>query len=458
MQRHLSPIFTKAMHFPIYNLETAQKGILQRKTWAETTYPQSLLDGIQKLFGQPLTPEQAVARVLTDIRTRGDAGLQYWTERIDGVRAQTYATSPQQWQEALHRLEPDLRQALEASAERIAAFHRRQPAHSWLHQETAEGTLGQLVRPLDSVGVYVPGGSAPLPSSLLMAAVIARVAGVPRVIATTPPNRETGRIPDVVMAAAAIAEIDELYALGGAQAIGAMAYGTESIQPVDKIVGPGGLFVTLAKRQVFGVVGIDGLPGPTETLVIADAQAHPGMVAADLLAQAEHDILATAILLTPSRELAQKVGDEIAARVQKLSRAQIIAQSLPTRGGAVITPDLATAVAVANQFAPEHLCLSVADPWALVPQVRHAGGIFVGESSFEVLGDYSAGPSHIMPTEGTARYASPVNVEDFIKRISLIALTPAAGAHLSAVAARIADAEGLDAHAASARERMAGHA
>jgi histidinol dehydrogenase len=444
------------MNFPIYDLSTAREGILKRRSWAETDYPQSLLAGIEKLFGQRLTPEQAVARVLADIRQEGDAGLNRWTERIDSVRAESYAVPPEEWNAALNRIDPNLREALWASADRIAAFHRRQPAHSWLHQDENEGTLGQLVRPLDSVGVYVPGGSAPLPSSLLMAAVIARVAGVQRVIAMTPPHRETGRIPDVVLAAAAIAEIDELYALGGAQAIGAMAYGTERIEPVDKIVGPGGLFVTLAKRQVFGVVGIDGLPGPTETIVIADENAHPGMVAADLLAQAEHDILATAILLTPSQELAEAVGTEIAARTQQLSRSSIIEQSLPARGGAVITPDLKTAVAEANRFAPEHLCLSVADPWALVPLVKHAGGIFVGESSFEVLGDYIAGPSHIMPTEGTARYASPVNVEDFVKRISLIALTPEAGADLSALAARIADAEGLDAHAASARERMGG--
>ena len=440
-------------NFPIYDLETARSGILQRRSWAETDYPPSLLDGIQRIFGEALTPEQAVARVLNDIRVEGDAGLHRWTQRIDGVRAQSYAVPPEEWNAALDRIDPDLREALWAAADRIAAFHRRQPAHSWLHQDD-DGTLGQLLRPLDSVGVYVPGGSAPLPSSLLMAAVIARVAGVKRVIAMTPPNRQTGAIPDVVLATAAIAEIDELYALGGAQAIGAMAYGTESIEPVDKIVGPGGLFVTLAKRQVFGVVGINGLPGPPETIVIADDSAHPGMVAADLLAQAEHDILATSILLTPSRKLAERVRKEVEARIKALSRAQIIVQSLPTRGGAVITPDLKSAVEEANRFAPEHLCLSVADPWALVPLVRHAGGVFVGESSFEVLGDYIAGPSHIMPTEGTARYASPLNVEDFIKRISLIALTPEAGATLSGYAARIADAEGLDAHAASARERI----
>ncbi len=442
------------MLLPIYDLPTARSGILKRRSWAETEYPQSLLDGIAKLFGEPLTPEQAVARVLTDIRTEGDAGLRRWTERIDGVRSESYQVPPEEWDEALERLDEDLSDALWVAAGRIAAFHSRQPAHSWLHQDEDEGALGQLVRPLASVGVYAPGGSAPLPSSLLMAAIVARVAGVKRVIAMTPPNRKTGRIPDAILAAAAIAEVDELYALGGAQAIGAMAYGAGEIEPVDKIVGPGGLFVTLAKRQVFGTVGIDGLPGPTETIVIADDSAHPGMVATDLLAQAEHDILATAILLTPSRALAEKVRDEVEARTQKLSRANIITQSLPARGGAVIVPDLNTAVAEANRYAPEHLCLSVADPWSLVPKVQNAGGIFVGESSFEVLGDYIAGPSHIMPTEGTARYASPVNVEDFVKRISLIALTPEAGADLSAVAARIADAEGLDAHAASARERI----
>ncbi len=439
--------------FPIYDLPTARQTILQRRGWADTDYPPSLLEGIQRIFGEPLTPEQAVSRVLHDVRTQGDAGLRRWTQRIDGFQAESYQVPPEAWDQALERMDPELREALWASADRIAAFHRRQPAHSWIHQDQ-DGVLGQLVRPLDSVGVYVPGGSAPLPSSLLMAAVIARVAGVKRIVAMTPPHRETGRVPDVILAAAAIAEIDELYALGGAQAIAAMAFGTESIPAVDKIVGPGGLFVTLAKRQVFGVVGLDGLPGPTETVVIADEHADPGMVAADLLAQAEHDILATAILLTPSRALAQEVQAQVATRAQQLSRAQIIVQSLPHRGGAVITPDLVTAVEEANRYAPEHLCLSVADPWSLLHLVRHAGGVFVGENSFEVLGDYIAGPSHIMPTEGTARYASPVNVEDFIKRISLVALTPDAGAALSAIAARIAEAEGLDAHAAAAWERV----
>lgn len=440
------------MLFPIYDLATAQGAILKRRTWAETTYPHSVLERLETIFGEALTPEVAVGRILADVRHRGDAALFDWSQRIDGASQADIRVPARELEAGLRRLDPALRDALEHSAERIAAFHRRQPAQSWM-QVDDDGTVGQIVRPLASVGVYVPGGTAPLPSSLLMAAVVARVAGVNTIVACSPTDRRTGRVPDVILAAASIAGIDALYALGGAQAIAAMAFGTESVPAVDKIVGPGGLFVTLAKRAVFGTVGIDGLPGPTETVVIADAGANPERVAADLLAQAEHDVLATAILLTPSTSLARAVQAAIAHRIENLSRADIIAISLAGRGGAVITPDLQSAVAAANSFAPEHLCLSVARPWELVPNVRNAGGIFVGEHSFEVLGDYIAGPSHVMPTEGTARYASPLNVEDFVKRISLIGLTPQASAALSPIAATLARAEGLDAHAASARER-----
>ncbi|NOZ72479.1 MAG: histidinol dehydrogenase [Chloroflexi bacterium] len=443
---------TETILFPIYDLPSARESILKRRSWAETEYPDSLLQSLERTFGQALSPEQAVAHILHDVRQRGDEALYHWSQILDGATSSVFLAPRSERKNALARIEPELRQALELAADRIAAFHRRQPAHSWLHTDEKEGTLGQLVRPLAAVGVYVPGGTAPLPSSLLMAAVIARVAGVETVIACTPPDRTTGRIPDAILAAAEIAEIDGLYALGGAQAIAAMAFSTETVPAVDKIVGPGGLFVTLAKRQVFGTVGIDGLPGPTETVVIADENADPAKVAADLLAQAEHDILATAILLTPSRELAHTVQTLIGQRLEELSRADILSVSLPTRSGAVITPDLATAMEEANSFAPEHLCLSVSDPWAWVSKVRNAGGVFLGESSFEVLGDYVAGPSHIMPTEGTARFASPLNIEDFVKRISLI--TPEASAELSVQAARIALAEGLDAHAAAARERM----
>jgi len=345
-------------------------------------------------------------------------------------------------------LPDEQRAALELAARRIADFHRKQPMDSWM-DAGPDGTLGQIIRPIERVGVYVPGGTAPLPSSLLMAAIPARVAGVEQIVVCTPPGRD-GAVHDLILAAAHVAGVDRLFALGGAQAVAALAYGTESVPRVDKIVGAGGLFVTLAKRQVIGSVGIDGFYGPTETLVIADETADPAWAAADLLAQAEHDVLASPLLLTPSRELAVAVADHLARQLAGLSRRDIAAAALADRGGIVITADLAEAVELANAYAPEHLCLLVADPWAWVGRIRNAGGIFVGEHSFEVLGDYVAGPSHVMPTEGSARYASPLSVADFVKRISLVALNAEAGARLSAPAAVLARGEGLTAHAAAA--------
>ncbi|WP_423222626.1 histidinol dehydrogenase [Candidatus Amarolinea aalborgensis] len=443
----LIPVFTDLAH--------AQQTVLRRAAWDDQDVPDVVRDGIRRRFGEDLTPTAAVTRVLNDVRRRGEAAAREWTQRIDGVTLATLTVSRAEQQAALARLPAALVEALRLARERIEAFHRKQPMDSWM-DAGADGVLGQLIRPLDSVGVYVPGGTAPLPSSLLMAAVPARVAGVQRIVAVTPPDRASGRVPDVILAAAALAGVDELWAVGGAQAIGLLAYGGATLHAVDKIVGPGGLFVTLAKRQVYGVVGIDGIPGPTETMVIADANARPALVAADLLAQAEHDVLASAILLTPSPELATAVQLEIGRQIEELSRADIIAQSLSGRGGIVITESLAQAVTLANAYAPEHLCLLVADPWALIGQVRHAGGIFLGEGSFEVLGDYVAGPSHIMPTEGSARFASPLSVADFVKRISLIGLSLPAGQRLSAAAAVLAEAEGLSAHAAAAGQRMRG--
>ena len=334
----------------------------------------------------------------------------------------------------------------------ITAFHRKQPMDSWV-DSGPDGTLGQLIRPLDRAGVYVPGGTAPLPSSLLMAAIPARVAGVGQVIVCTPPGK--GGVPDLILAAAHVARVDRLFALGGAQAIAAMAYGTETVPAVDKIVGAGGLFITLAKRQVIGSVGIDGFYGPTETMIIADESANPAWAAADLLAQAEHDVLASPILLTPSETLAERVAAELALQLERLSRAEIAATSLLERGGIVLTAGLDEAVALANAYAPEHLCLLVKDPWSLVGRIRNAGGIFVGEHSFEVLGDYVAGPSHVMPTEGSARYGSPLSVADFVKRISLIAFGAEAGVRLARSAAVLAHGEGLTAHAAAAEMRAA---
>ncbi|MFI5223945.1 MAG: histidinol dehydrogenase, partial [Nitrospirales bacterium] len=336
------------------------------------------------------------------------------------------------------------------------AFHRCQPLSSWFTNELG-GTLGQIIRPIQRVGLYVPGGTAPLPSSVLMSAIPSRVAGAKEIVVVTPPHRSfvSSELPvdPIILAACAISGVDEVYLLGGAQAIGALAYGTETIRPVDKIFGPGNLFVTLAKRQVYGVVGIDGLAGPTETIVLADESANPAWVAADLLAQAEHDLLASAILLTPSQALIEKVQVEVAQQMEQRNRAEIIAASLENRGGAVLTADLEEALQLANDYAPEHLGLSVRDPWNWVEKVKNAGGIFVGEHSFEVLGDYLAGPSHVMPTGGSARFASPLNVWDFVKIVSLIALDGSTAQSLGPIAATIAQAECLDAHANAALQR-----
>jgi histidinol dehydrogenase len=357
----------------------------------------------------------------------------------------------------LDSISPVQRAALEQAAARIEVFHRRQPVTSWFTNELG-GTLGQIIRPIQRVGLYIPGGTAPLPSTVLMSAIPARVAGVKEIALVTPPDRSLADknppINTMILAAGAIAGVDEIYPLGGAQAIAALAYGTDTIQSVDKIFGPGNLFVTLAKRQVYGVVGIDGLAGPTETVVIADDSANPAWVAADLLAQAEHDFLASAILLTPSQALIEKVQAEVAQQIEPRDRAEIIATSLEDRGGAVLTRDLDEALQLANEYAPEHLALSVRDPWRWVEKINNAGGVFLGEHSFEVLGDYLAGPSHVMPTGGSARFASPLNLLDFVKIISLIGLDGKTAQEISSTAATIAEAEGLDAHRSAALIRF----
>jgi histidinol dehydrogenase len=423
---------------------------LTRAAFLADDYPQSLLDSLARLFGEPLAPEAAVARILADVQRSGDAALREWTKRIDGVELESISVSS-----APHRtcvpvqvsIDQSLVSSLRFAADRIKAFHAQQTIRSWM---TADKTLGQRVVPLNRVGVYVPGGTAPLPSSLLMSVIPAQVAGVKEIVVCTPPGKPDGDMPPVILAAAHICGIERVYRIGGAQAIAAMAFGTESVARVDKIVGPGNLFVTLAKRQVFGLVGLDGLAGPTETVVVADDSANPAWVAADLLAQAEHDPLATAILFTPSRSFAEAVQVEVGKQMESLSRAEIIAQSFANRGGIFLTPDLAAAIRLANDYAPEHLCLSVENPEQWSGQITNAGGLFVGERSFEVLGDYVAGPSHVMPTGGTARFASPLNVLDFVKLINVIALDSATAAELSPAAAALARAESLDAHANAA--------
>jgi histidinol dehydrogenase len=437
----------------IFDTATAKQTILRRQAWDEFAVPESMLDGIETIFGERIGPDEVVRRILADVRQRGDAALREWTQRIDGVTLERLHVSRVEIDAAWEQVNPQVREALTLSAQRIREFHERQPALSWIHNDE-EGTLGQLVRPIERVGVYVPGGTAPLPSTLLMTAIPARVAGVAHVAAITPPQRETGLPHPVTLAAARVAEVDAVYVAGGAQAIAALAFGTESIASVNKICGPGNLFTTLAKRQLFGLVGIDGLPGPTETVVIADESADPALAAADLLAQAEHDVLASAILLTPSREVAQQVQAALMSQLETLERSKVIVASFANNSGIVVTDDLAQAFDLANQYAPEHLCLLVENPWEHLNRVRNAGGVFLGERSFEVLGDYVAGPSHVMPTGGTARFASPLNVNDFVKIVSVIGLNDRALAHIGPAAETLARAENLTAHAAAVHKRL----
>lgn len=435
----------------IFNSTQAAQSILKRQKSKQKQYPEGLMKSVRTLFGPTATPESAVEEILESIANQGDTALTQWTKRIDKVELSEFKIPAIQLKEAFEQTPASLKDALYLAKSRIETFYRQQPIPSW-ETKNEEGRLGQRFTPIDRIGVYVPGGTAPLPSSLLMSVIPAQIAGVKEIIVCTPPNPDSS-----ILAAAYLCNIENIYQLGGAQAIGAMAFGTQSIQAVDKIVGAGNLFVNLAKQQVYGIVGLDGLAGPTETIVIADESANPKWVAADLLAQAEHDILATAILLTPSEALAQAVQEEIASQFVECNRQDILRQSLSNQSGIVLTEDLSEAAQLSNQFAPEHLCLTVSDPAALAQQITHTGGIFFGEYSFEVLGDYVAGPSHVMPTGGTARFNSPLNVLDFVKLSSIIALNKDAGVALSSVAVKIATAEQLDAHAAAATFRLGGN-
>ncbi len=439
--------------FPILDPDSARRSILRRQPWDAFEVPEQMLDANERIFGQRIGPDEGVRRILADVRARGDAAVHDWTLKLDGVRQDDLRVDPETVLRSSAEVGPDVYDALVLAAERIERFHSRQPSQSWI-QNDEEGTVGQLVRPIDSVGIYVPGGTAPLPSTLLMTAIPARVANVREIIVVTPPQRETGMPSSVTLAAAAVARVDAVYTAGGAQAIAALAFGTETIPAVDKICGPGSLFVTLAKRQLYGLVGIDGLPGPTETVIVADGAADPELAASDLLAQAEHDVLASAVLLTPSRTLAQKVQAAVHAQLEELERASIAGATFARSAGIVVTETLPHALSLANEYAPEHLCLLVEDPWRWVDHVQNAGGLFLGERSFEVLGDYTAGPSHVMPTGGTARFASPVNVTDFVKLISIIGLNENALEAIGPAAETLARTEGLGGHAAAVRRRL----
>ena len=398
--------------------------------------------------------EHATAAILDAVRLRGDAALLELTQRFDRWRPRSAAdleVPMDAAREALASLGHREREALEFAAARIRAYHARQMQESWSFEDPEGAMLGQKVTPLDSVGLYVPGGKAAYPSSVLMSAVAAKVAGVPQLVMVTPtPDGETNA---PVLAAAALAGVDRIFRLGGAQAIGALAFGTATVPAVDKIVGPGNAYVAAAKRRVFGRVGIDMVAGPSEVLVIADASANPDWVAMDLFSQAEHDEIAQAILLSPDRAFIERVAESMRRQIGDMPRRDIIRASLAARGALIHVRDLEEACALANRIAPEHLELAVAHPQELVDRIRHAGAIFLGHHASESLGDYCAGPSHVLPTSRTARFSSPLGVYDFQKRSSLIGVSKAAARRLGREAATLARAEGLEAHARSAEYR-----
>ncbi len=399
--------------------------------------------------------DRKVQEILAEVRTRGDAALLEFTHRFDRwqpASAEALEIPRAALQAAMANLAPDIRAALEAAAARISTFHEHQRQSSWTFTEADGTVLGQNVTPLDRAGLYVPGGKAAYPSSVLMNAIAAKVAGVTELIMVTP--TPDGTVNETVLAAAALAGVDRVFRIGGAQAIGALAFGTNTIAAVDKIVGPGNEYVAAAKRQVFGVVGIDMVAGPSEILVIADGTTNPDWVAMDLFSQAEHDEIAQAILLCPDENFIDKVAASIEKQIGKMPRATIIRASLANRGALIHVRDLTEACSISNQIAPEHLELSVADSNALLPNIRHAGAIFMGAHASESLGDYCAGPNHVLPTSGTARFSSPLGVYDFQKRSSIIQVSAAGAQTLGRVAATLARAEGLEAHAQSAEYRF----
>ena len=403
--------------------------------------------------------DRKVSEILMAVRTRKDAALLEYTQRFDRWQPESGAggansveITRSQRDDALNKLTSDIRAALETAAARIRRYHEHQRQSSWTFTEPDGTVLGVQVTALDRAGLYVPGGKAAYPSSVLMNAIAAKVAGVGELIMVTP--TPDGVVNETVLAAAALAGVDRVFRVGGAQAVAALAYGTQSIPAVDKIVGPGNEYVAAAKRQVFGVVGIDMLAGPSEILVIADGTADADWVAMDLFSQAEHDEIAQSILLCPDQQFIDKVAQSIEKQIANLPRANIIRASLANRGALIQVRDLAEACQISNQIAPEHLELSVADPHALLPLIRHAGAIFMGVHSSESLGDYCAGPNHVLPTSGTARFSSPLGVHDFQKRSSIIHVSAAGAQTLGRVSATLARAEGLEAHARSAEYRL----
>jgi len=399
--------------------------------------------------------QSIVTDILADVKQRGDAAVVEYSNRFDHLHATSMAElelNQEQLQQALDTLPDEQRRALLKAAERVTAYHEKQKQDSWQYTEADGTVLGQKVTPMDRVGIYVPGGKAAYPSSVLMNALPAHVAGVQEIIMVVP--TPGGEVNQLVLAAAAVAGVTRVFTVGGAQAVAALAYGTETVPKVDKIVGPGNIFVATAKRQVFGAVGIDMIAGPSEILVVCDGKTDPDWIAMDLFSQAEHDEDAQAILVSPDADFLDQVYVSIEKLLPDMQRSDIIRASLTGRAALIKVADMDEAMTVTNRIAPEHLELSVEDPEALLPQIRHAGAIFMGRHTSEALGDYCAGPNHVLPTSGTARFSSPLGVYDFQKRSSLIMCSPDGASELGKVASVLARGEHLEAHARSAEYRI----
>jgi len=399
---------------------------------------------------------KSVAEIIEDVKKRGDEALIAYTEKFDGSSLDPAALEidTDEVERAVNMVDPEDLDLLRLSADRIKNYHKKQSLRSWSYTDEEGVVLGQEIRSLDRVGIYAPGGRALYPSTVLMAALPAQVAGVGEIILTTPATG--GRVDPLILAAAKVGGVARIFRIGGAQAIAALAYGTESVPQVDKIVGPGNVYVAAAKRAVFGTVGIDMIAGPSEILIISDGTSRPDVAAADILSQAEHDDLASAILVTPSVDFAKKVAAEVDSQLMVLERFEIAGKSVENYGAVIVAADMDEAVKIANMIAPEHLELMVRDPESVLEKITNAGAVFMGYHTPEALGDYIAGPSHILPTGGTARFSSPLGVYDFVKRISVISFPEQSLRRYGRQTARFAEMEGLSAHGQSVMVRLEG--
>jgi histidinol dehydrogenase len=434
----------------IHGVQNAENVLVRIDPLDLDSLPESVLARTEEAFGKGVTPLQSVHQMLDDVRRDGDSAVLRYAKLLDGSDLEDFRVTDAQMAQARDSVSKELRESLELAAQRVRSFHEATMPSDWIDRKQG---LGELIRPLDRVGLYAPGGSAAYPSTVLMTAVPARVAGVREVILCTPPQRGEALNPAVIVAAE-IAGVDALYQVGGVPAIGAMAYGTASVPKVDKICGPGNIFVSYAKKLVQGSVDIDGVFGPTETIVLADNTANATFCAADLIAQAEHDPLATAILITNSQKLIDDVDSEVDRMLATQPRGEVAKAALDRQGRVVLVDSLEEAVGLVNRIAPEHLCLLLDDPWSWVDKIKHAGGLFLGEFSPEVMGDYIAGPSHVMPTGGTARFGSALSVHHFLRTMPVVGLSPTEFQKLGQAAVHIADAEGLSGHASAIQVRL----